>query len=54
MVVVITAACPWEVREEREIFYKVPLSMGGRDEVLNMAYVHKYCQSIFLERRARA
>ena len=39
---------------EREIFYKVPKSMGGKDEVQNMAYVHKHCQSIFLERRAKA
>ena len=45
---------PMEISDEREIFYKVPLSMGGKDEVHNMAYVHKYCQSIFLERRAKA
>lgn len=45
---------PIEISDEREIFYKVPLSMGGKDEVSNMAYVHKYCQSIFLERRAKA
>lgn len=45
---------PMEISDEREIFYKVPLSMGGKDEVRNMAYVHKYCQSIFLERRAKA
>ena len=45
---------PMEISDEREIFYKIPKSMGGRDEVPNMAYVHKHCQSIFLERRAKA
>ncbi|MDE6455510.1 MAG: group II intron reverse transcriptase/maturase [Dysosmobacter sp.] len=45
---------PMEISDEREIFYKVPKSMGGKDEVQNMAYVHKHCQSIFLERRAKA
>lgn len=45
---------PMEVGEEREIFFKAPKSMGGRDEVSNMAYVHKHCQQIFLERRAKA
>lgn len=45
---------PMEISDEREIFYKIPKSMGGKDDVPNMAYVHKYCQSIFLERRAKA
>ena len=45
---------PMEISDEREIFYKIPKSMGGKDEVPNMAYVHKYCQSVFLERCARA
>ena len=45
---------PMEIRDEREIFFKVPKSMGGKDEVRNMAYVHKHCQQIFLERRAKA
>lgn len=45
---------PMEVSDEREIYFKVPKSMGGRDEVSNMAYVHKHCQQIFLERRAKA
>ena len=45
---------PMEISDEREIFYKIPKSMGGKDEVPNMAYVHKHCQSIFLERRAKA
>ena len=45
---------PMEISDEREIFYKIPKSMGGKDDVPNMAYVHKYCQSVFLERCARA
>ena len=45
---------PMDIHEEREIYYKVPRSMGGRDEVRNMAYVHHDCQTIFLERRAKA
>lgn len=45
---------PMEISDEREIFFKVPKSMGGKDEVRNMAYVHKHCQQIFLERRAKA
>lgn len=45
---------PMDTSNEREIFLKIPKSMGGRDEVRNMAYVHKHCQSIFLERRAKA
>lgn len=45
---------PWKISDEREIFYKIPKSMGGKDDVPNMAYVHKYCQGVFLERRARA
>ena len=43
-----------DISDEREIFFKVPKSMGGRDIVPNMAYVHKHCQKIFLERRAKA
>ena len=45
---------PMEISDEREIIYKTPKSMGGKDEAPNMAYVHKHCQSIFLERRAKA
>ena len=45
---------PMDISEEREIFFKTPKSMGGKDEVRNMAYVHKHCQRIFLERRAKA
>lgn len=35
---------PMDVSEEREIFFKTPKSCGGKDEVPNMAYVHKHCQ----------
>lgn len=45
---------PMDISDEREIFYKIQKSMGGEDNVQNMAYVHKHCQSIFLERRAKA
>lgn len=45
---------PMDISDEREIFFKVPKSMGGRDVVPNLAYVHKHCQQIFLERRAKA
>lgn len=40
---------PMEISDDREIFFKVPKSMGGKDVVHNMAYVHKHCQQIFLE-----
>ena len=40
---------PMEISDEREIFFKVPKSAGGKDEVNNMAYVHKSCQQIYLE-----
>ena len=45
---------PMDISDEREIFFKVPKAMGGKDEVRNMTYVHKHCQQIFLERRAKA
>ena len=44
---------PMDIRDEREIFFKVPKSMSGKAEVKNMAYVHKHCQTIFLERRTK-
>lgn len=44
---------PMEIRDNREIFLKVPESMGGKYEVSNMAYVHKHCQQIYLERRSK-
>ena len=45
---------PMEIGGEKEIFYKTPKTMGGKDKIANMAYVHKHCQIIFLERRAKA
>lgn len=45
---------PMDIGEDKEIFYKTPINMGGTDDVKNMAYVHKHCQQIFLERRAKA
>jgi len=44
---------PMDISDEREIFFKVPMSKGGKDEVSNMAYVHKHCQILFLERRSK-
>lgn len=44
---------PMEISDEREIFFKVPKSAGGKDEVPNMAYVHKHCQQIYLECRSK-
>lgn len=45
---------PIDMSEEKEVIFKTPKSMGGTDEAKNMAYVHKHCQQIFLERRAKA
>ena len=42
-----------DTSEDREIFFKTPKSMGGRDEVPNMAYVHRHCQLLFLDRRSK-
>ncbi len=44
---------PMDINEDREIFYKTPKSQGGKDEVKNMAYVHKYCQKYYLECRSK-
>ena len=41
---------PVDVGEDKEIFFKIPKSEGGTDDVKNMAYVHRHCQLIFLER----
>jgi RNA-directed DNA polymerase len=41
---------PMEIGDDRDIFFKMPKSMGGKDDVPNMAYVHKHCQQIYLER----
>ncbi len=44
---------PMEISDDGEIFFKVPKSVGGKDEVPNMAYVHKHCQQIYLECRSK-
>ncbi|MDE7243115.1 MAG: group II intron reverse transcriptase/maturase [Oscillospiraceae bacterium] len=44
---------PIDLNDEKKIFFKLPRDKGGKDEVPNMAYVHKHCQSIFLERRSK-
>lgn len=44
---------PMEISDDREIFFKVSKSMGGKDEVSNMAYVHSSCQKIYTERRSK-
>ena len=42
-----------DISDEREIFFKVPKSCGGKEEVANMAYVHADCQRIYLESRSK-
>ncbi|HHU3801598.1 TPA: group II intron reverse transcriptase, partial [Streptococcus agalactiae] len=44
---------PMELGEDREIFFKVPKSKGGVEEIDNMAYVHRYCQRLFIESRSK-
>ncbi|MFX3835042.1 HNH endonuclease, partial [Streptococcus suis] len=44
---------PMELGEYREIFFKVPKSKGGVEEVDNMAYVNRYCQRLFIESRSK-
>ena len=44
---------PLDISDEREIFFKVPKSCGGKEEVANMAYVHADCQRIDLESRSK-
>lgn len=44
---------PLEVTEDREIYFKIPKSKGGKDEVPNMAYVHKSCQQLYFESRSK-
>jgi RNA-directed DNA polymerase len=39
-----------EISDDRDIFFKIPKSMGGKDDVANMAYIHKHCHQIYLER----
>lgn len=44
---------PLEITEDREIYFKVPKTNGGKDEVPNMAYVHKSCQQLYIESRSK-
>ena len=44
---------PIDIGEDKEIFYKIPKEVGGKDEVPNMAYVHRHCRIIFQERRTK-
>lgn len=44
---------PLENSEDREIFFKTPKSEGGTELVKNMAYVHKYCNSLYFESRSK-
>ena len=44
---------PMEISEEKEIFFKVPKAVGGKEEIPNMAYVHSVCQRTFQERRSK-
>lgn len=41
---------PMEVSENKEMFFKIPKSIGGKDDVTNMAYVHEYCNRLYFER----
>ena len=36
---------PLDIREDRAIFFRIPRSQGGKEEVSNMAYVHTHCQN---------
>jgi len=44
---------PMEISEDKEIFFKVPKSMGGTETIPNMAYVHKYCNAFYYESRSK-
>lgn len=44
---------PLDIREDREIFFKVPKSEGGEETVSNMAYVHSECQRLYVESRSK-
>lgn len=44
---------PMEIGEEKEIFFKTPKAIGGKEEIPNMAYVHSICQRTFQERRSK-
>ena len=44
---------PMEIGEEKEIFFKTPKALGGKEEIPNMAYVHSICQRTFQECRSK-
>ena len=44
---------PMDTGDDREIFFKVAKSEGGKDIVSNMAYVHSHCQFLYTERRSK-
>lgn len=44
---------PMEISDNREVFFKIPKSLGGKDEVSNMAYVHSCYQKLYSERRSK-
>jgi RNA-directed DNA polymerase len=44
---------PMDIHEDREIFFKVPKSQGGSENVKNMAYVHSKCQRYYNECRSK-
>lgn len=44
---------PLDIKEDREIFFKVPKCLGGEEVVPNMAYVHTSCQRLFVESRSK-
>lgn len=44
---------PMDIGEEREIIFKLPKALGGKEEIPNMAYVHSVCQKTFQERRSK-
>ena len=44
---------PLDIRDEREIFHKIPLQTGKTEEISNMAYVHTECQRLYAESRSK-
>ena len=44
---------PMDISDDRDIFYKTPLSKGGTDTTPNMAYVHSFCNSLYNSRRLK-
>ena len=44
---------PLDIHDDREIFFKIPKSQGGKEVVPNMAYVHTDCQRLYVESRSK-